>query len=259
IGGAITRMAVVQIARNEKISLREAIGFARAKFISYFSAPVFPLVLLAILTLVLIIFGIIQGHTYFLGELLSVLICPIAMLLGLIMAVVFVGLIGWPLMNPTISAEGSDSFDALSRSYSYVYQAPWHYLWYAFLALVYGAALVFFVALMGSLTVYMGKWGLSQAPFLASTTYDEKRDREPTYLFVHAPTSFGWRDLLIHDSPYAQRKEEISSGGVVHHRYEMSRAYNDALSWHNVLGAWIVTLWLAVLFLLVVGFGYSYF
>src|SRR5262249_23829669 len=109
-GGAITRMAVVQIARNEKISLREALAFAREKCVSYFSAPVFPLVLLAILTLVLIILGIIEGHTYFLGDILSVIIWPIAMLLGLIMAVVLVGLVGWPLMNPTISAEGSDSF-----------------------------------------------------------------------------------------------------------------------------------------------------
>ncbi len=111
------------------------------------------------------------------------------------MAVVLIGLLGWPLMNPTISAEGSDSFDALSRSYSYVFQAPWHYLWYTTVALAYGAVLVFFVGLMGSLMVYLGEWGVSQAPFLSSS--NPASDREPTYLFVNAPTSFGWRDLLL--------------------------------------------------------------
>ena len=35
-------------------------------------------------------------------------------------------------------AEGTDSFDALCRSYSYVYQRPLHYLWYATLAGVLG-------------------------------------------------------------------------------------------------------------------------
>ena len=36
---------------------------------------------------------------------------PLVILVGLIMAVVLVGLVGWPLMYSTISAEGSDSFD----------------------------------------------------------------------------------------------------------------------------------------------------
>src|SRR4029077_2364855 len=127
-------------------------------------APVFPLILLAVLTLVLIVMGIIEGHTYFLGDILSFIIWPIAMLLGIIMAVVLVGLVGWPLMNPTISAEGSDSFDALSRSYSYVYQAPWHYLWYGVVAILYGMALVFFVGFMASLIVFLGKWSVSMTP-----------------------------------------------------------------------------------------------
>ena len=38
---------------------------------------------------------------------------------------------GWPLMWPTISSEGTDAFDALSRSYAYVYQRPLAYLLYA--------------------------------------------------------------------------------------------------------------------------------
>ena len=51
------------------------------------------------------------------------------------MTLVLIGvLFGWPLMWGTISAEGTDSFDALSRSYAYTFQRPLHYLFYAAVA-----------------------------------------------------------------------------------------------------------------------------
>ena len=50
------------------------------------------------------------------------------------MAVLLLGLIfGWPLMFSTISTEGTDAFDAISRSYAYVFQRPFHYLFYTIL------------------------------------------------------------------------------------------------------------------------------
>jgi len=257
-GGAICRMASVQLARNEKIGLRESLGFARSRCRSLFFAPFLPLLFMALLTFFLIIFGTLIGHTYFFGDIFLVpILFPVVLVFGLIMAVVLVGLIGYPLMNPTIATEGTDSFDALSRSYSYVYQAPWHYLWYSFLAILYGAVLIFFVGLMGSLMVYLGKWGLSQAPFLSSAA--PLRDREPQYLFVWAPTSFGWRDLLISDSAHAVREVAVSPGGVVTSSYHLSEAYMAGMSIPNYIGAVFVTFWIYLFFLLVVGFGYSYF
>lgn len=257
-GGAITRMAAVQLARNEKISMGEALAFSRERFQSFFSAPVFPLLCLGVLTFFLIVFGLFSGLIPLLGDIfIAGLLWPIVLILGLVMAVVLVGLVGWPLMNPTISTEGSDSFDALSRSYSYVYQAPWHYLWYSAVALVYGVALVFFVGLMGSLMVFLGQWGVSQAPFLAGD--DEKADRRPTYLFVHAPTSFGWRDLLLYSSPYKKETVDVLPNGSRTIRYEMNEEYMRSMSWYNYVGAFFVSIWLYLFFLLIVGFGYSYF
>ena len=48
-GGAITRIATVQVARQEKIGLMEALRFTARKYLSYLSAPLFPLVLVAVL------------------------------------------------------------------------------------------------------------------------------------------------------------------------------------------------------------------
>ena len=55
------------------------------------------------------------------------------------MTLLLVGLVfGAPLMIPTICVEGTDSFDAISRSMSYVYARPWRYIWCKLVALVYG-------------------------------------------------------------------------------------------------------------------------
>jgi len=252
-GGAITRMAAVQVARtNEKVGMTEALRFAWARIQAYFSAPVLPLVFLAILTLFLWLYGLVGIWLFPVGDILVYgVFAPIMLLIGLIMAVVLIGLVGWPLMYSTISTEGSDSFDAISRSYSYVYQAPWHYLWYTAVALAYGAVLVFFVGLMGSLMVYLGKWGISQAP--------GPQSRAPTYLFVYAPTSFGWRDLLLHDSPGVETVRVAHNNGTEGLAYAPTPHYWSDMSWNNHVGAFLVSVWLFLLFLMIVGFGYSYF
>ncbi len=47
-------------------------------------------------------------------------------------------LFGWPLMWSAISTEGSDAFDAISRSYAYTFQRPLHYFAYTLLASLLG-------------------------------------------------------------------------------------------------------------------------
>ncbi len=248
----------MQIARNEKIPLREALIFAKDHFISFFAAPAFPLLLLAILIICLWLFGWVEGLIPIFGDIfIAGLLWPIVLVVGLIMAVVLVGLVGWPLMNPTISVEGSDSFDALSRSYSYVYQAIWHYLWYGVVAVAYGMALVFFVGLMGSLIVFLGDWAVSLTPGLGSA--NPANDREPAYLFMYAPTSFGWRDLLIHNSRFVEPVHTLTPTGLPIVHYEFTTQYLDTMHWYNRVGAWMVAIWIGAFFLLVVGFGYSYF
>ncbi len=100
-----------------------------------------------------------------------------------------------------LAAHGADdqhrghrrSWEALSRSFSYVFQKPFHYLWYATVAVCYAAVLIFFVGFIGSFTVYLSKWAVEQTPFIKMT------NRDPVYLFVYAPESFGWREVLLND------------------------------------------------------------
>jgi hypothetical protein len=250
-GGAITRIASVQVARsNERVGLMESLKFVWARYRSYFCAPLFPLLFLIGIAFLLLIFGLVEAWGYFIGDILSVL-WPLVFLAGLIMAVVLVGLVGFPLMYSTISAEGSDSFDAISRSYSYVYQAPWHYIWYSVVALIYGAAVVFFIGFMGSLLVYLSKWGATLPPTTQS--------REPSYLFMWAPTSYGWRDMMLYKSPHAEQVPEVNNSGNIVYVTQLKTTDNYTPEGTNYFATFVVTVCLYVLFLLVVGFAYSYF
>ncbi len=110
---------------------------------------------------------------------------------------------------------------------------------------------------MASLMVFVGKWGVSTAPGPASS--DVKSDRDPSYLFYYAPTSYGWRDLLISSSEFTQVRQEITPLGRQIERREFKPIYEQNLSGMNRFGAILVSLWIYPFFLLVLGFGYSYF
>jgi hypothetical protein len=256
-GAAITRMASVQLARNDKIGMTEALRFVFARYLSFLSAPVFPLVFVAGMVVLLFIFGYFFMIPIF-GDIIMAAVWPLVILAGVMMAVVLVGLVGWPMMYATISAEGSDSFDAISRSYSYVYQNPWHYAWYSLVALSYGAVVVFFIGFMGSMVVYLGKWGVSETPGI------EKANRDPGYLFVWAPNSFGWRTLLLQGTK-VDGQELVVDGEINQAAYNKLTGADtnytgpDRMNWWNWIGTFLVTCWTHLFFLLVLGFGYSYF
>jgi hypothetical protein len=136
-GAAITRIAAVQLAADERVGWMAALRFACRKWLSYCGAPLLPLLGMALAALpVWVISWALRADV---GVFLVGFGWPVLLVCGLIMALLLLGLIfGWPLMWATISAEGTDSFDALNRAYAYVYHRPVHYLFYAILAAVFG-------------------------------------------------------------------------------------------------------------------------
>lgn len=241
-GGAVTRMAAVEAARREKTGIGEALRFTLARYLSFLSAPLIPLAFVVVILLFLIVFGLFHMIPLFGEVVVDTLGWFLVLGAGIVAALVLAGLAGWPMMYATLSAEGSDAFDALSRSYSYVYQSPWRYIWYCLVSLAYGAVVVFFVVFMGSLAVYLGKWGISQTPWISTA------GRSPDYLFVYAPRSLGWRELLLHRSP------ALTADGTIEPGF-----FRDFHFWNYVGAVTVGGFWLYSFFLLVVGFSYSYF
>ncbi len=263
-GGAITRIAAVQVARGDKIGLVDALRFTFKRVVSYLTAPLFPFLFVLVLLIAMILFGLPFMIPLFGDVIVAGLFWPMMLVVGLLMAIALVGLVGWPLMSATISAEGTDSWEAVSRAYSYVYQRPWHFLWYFIVALAYGAVIVFFVGFMGSLTIYLAKWGVSQTPGI-NYVGAQPNGRKPDFLFVYAPDSFGWRPLLLKGAVVDGEKVVTADGQINSDAYNKWVGnvpdYNgpDRLAWYNLVGAGMVGFWLGLVFLLILGFSYSYF
>lgn len=264
-GGIITRMAALKLTGKGEPDARESVRFVVRRYTSYITSSLIPLGVMALLVIAMAVYGLIAMIPVLGDFVLYGLFLPVIFMGGIIMAILLVGLVGYPMMYTTISTEGSESFDALSRSYNYVFQAPWTYLGYAAVAIAYGAIVTLFVVLMASLAVYFGKWAVSQAP------WNEYNGRKPDFLFVHAPDSFGWRELFLEGTPIAinARKPALNVDAAdlerpqsIEYVYEDPAAaeiYNNRIWGLEKVGAWMVTFWLVLAFMMMLGFSYSYF
>ena len=176
-GGAITRIAAVQVARGEKIGLLEALHFTRKRLWSYVTAPLFPLLfILVVLVFAMILFGFPFMIPIFGDIFVAGLFWPLMIVVGLLMAITLVGLVGWPLMSATISARGHRQLGGRQPGLQLrLPEAVALHLVHAWWPSLYGAVVVFFVGFMGSLTVYLAKWGVSQTPAIGYVAGRERR------------------------------------------------------------------------------------
>lgn len=163
-GAAMSRTACLRLCRDETAPWSDVAGFSISKFPSYFSAPLFPLLGILLASIPALILGVIANIPA-VGMFVAGLAFPVALLCGLFMTIIAVGfLFGWPFMWATISTEGTDAFDALSRSYAYVYQRPLHYLFYALVAAILGSLGYFVVELFVSgvpgFALWAADWGM---------------------------------------------------------------------------------------------------
>ena len=159
-GGAITRIVSLELTRDESLGMASAMRYSSGRWLSYFCAPLVPLVGVLFAALLLSILGLLMYQADFFVFTAGFL-WPLVLVTGLFMAIVIIGLAaGWPLMIPTISTEGTDAFDALSRSYAYVYQRPLHFLLYAIFASLLGVVGFFIVDLFADAIVGLSAWGV---------------------------------------------------------------------------------------------------
>jgi len=144
-GGAICRIAALQFAQGEKPGLSEAVRFSVRKFYSLLTAPITMIAIIAIIGAFIVLLGLV-GNIPWVGELSVGLFLPLALMAAALIAVIGIGILGgFNLMFPTIAYEDSDCFDAISRSFSYVYANPWRMGFYTVTAAVYGAICYAFV------------------------------------------------------------------------------------------------------------------
>ncbi|MEN6576502.1 MAG: hypothetical protein ABFD90_09175 [Phycisphaerales bacterium] len=169
-GGTICRMTALEFALGRRMGLSEAWRFSIDRIASLVAAPIGPLVIALLLGLPVVAIGAL-GNIPVVGELLTGLLFPLALVAGPFIAILLIGVVaGVSLMAPTIAYEDSDFFDAISRAFSNIYARPWRMGFYSLVAAVYGAACYLFVRLFAFLALW------STRGFLQLGLRDEKLD-----------------------------------------------------------------------------------
>ncbi len=160
VGGGITRLAAVSIAQQGAVSSKELLRFVLPRWGAYFAAPLLPILGTFLLATVLAALGLLlRGGA---GLFVAGLVWWVALIIGFLMAFLVIALFfGFPLMWGAISAEGTDSFGALSRSYSYTCQRPLAYLAYAVVAAIAGVLGWFLVSIFAFAIIQLATWGVS--------------------------------------------------------------------------------------------------
>jgi hypothetical protein len=161
LGGAISRIAAVQFATDQQISVASAIWYAATRWHDYLTGPL--LASTGILGLSLLAAGIgalarIPGA----GPALVAVLWGLSVLIGILLAVMLFGLaLGWPTMFVTISVDGTDGFDGFSRAYNYLLERPVTLLWCVFVAAVHGVVMTTLLWFAAQVVLYLTAWGVS--------------------------------------------------------------------------------------------------
>ncbi|RLS56564.1 MAG: hypothetical protein DWH91_06415 [Planctomycetota bacterium] len=160
LGTLLCRLAALDFLGRDT-GWGEAWRYCRSRFLSAFSAPLLPLIGIIGLWLPCVVAG---GLTRIagLGEPLVAAAWPIVWMCGGGLTLMLFGLtICWPLMIATVSIEGTDAFDGLSRSYNYLFSRPWYLLW----------MVCFAIGLCGG-GMFAVRWLAASAETLALQSFD---------------------------------------------------------------------------------------
>ncbi len=183
-GGLITRIAVVRLARDERVGLTETFQHVIRRP-AYFLSPLLP----QLTFLFAIIVGGLAGlfMRTGLGVLVMGLFWPVMLLFGLICAIIALGVsLGWPMMWVVTSAEqNGDVFEATQRSFSYSWERPLRYLFYVAVAFGFGCLSWVVVRAFTLAVVHFDLWSVAWG-----ASWDRLSEVEAAQQGV---TRVGWR------------------------------------------------------------------
>ncbi len=272
-GGAIARIAAYEIAKDgERIETRKALLFSRKKFWSFFWAPLICVIGLLFFAMCNYVGGFVGKLLDFLwvGAPIVAILLPLALLSGFIMTLIMVGTVtGAPLFAPAVAAEGTDSFDAVSRGFSYVYSRPWHYLWYQLVSSVYGYICIAFVILFAITMCHVGVKAGELGFEVCGAWVPDQTVADPDSRFRDI-TNYSWSLILSdeHTNCEAYRWDAVGIVKGPHPYGRLQTLANDivgvdyeprGLRTKHQVAAFILTLWLAITLGLALGYVVSYF
>jgi len=159
-GTGITRHVALRLVGEEAPGPVGATLFGSRKWVSAFNSVVFVLAGIAALSVPGALLGLGMRTDW--GLAFAGAIWPLVLLGALVLAILAVGLVaGWPLMVAAVGVERGDSFQAISTAFSYLYQRPLHYAFYAAVALAIAVPALAVAGLFADATSELAMWAAS--------------------------------------------------------------------------------------------------
>ncbi len=132
-GGAISRMAAVEIGGHERLGVRAAFDYALSRWPKLILAPVLPLLTAGVVALALVAFGVLFAPWL---DIAGGVLYGGAVVVGFLLAFLLLGYaVAAPLLVPAVACENCDAGDALQRAYAYALARPVHLAGYAIVTL----------------------------------------------------------------------------------------------------------------------------
>ena len=201
-GQAIQRITSLRVARDESLSIGEALKFGLKNIRVMLEAPLIILGAMGFFVLCNSVAGLITSMPIA-GGLLGIVFYPLAVISTLLILLIGLGgVFGLPLISAAASWEVNGSLDAISRAFSYVFARPLQYFWKFFLIFLFTGVIL----LVGSWFNYtllksIDLWGAG----------------EVQSILVNAPASEDDRKELSEDGQklLAELQESTKTTGVL--------------------------------------------
>jgi hypothetical protein len=212
-GASIARLSALELAGIERAPLRDVFFFTIRRLWVFVKAPVTPFLILLAIGLVMALVSML-GAVPYIGPIVLGLVFFAFLGVSFVLMLLLLGILGgFNLLYPTIAVEGADSFDAMSRSFAYVYARPWRLLVYTVTSLIYGVVTFLFVSFAVFLILFLTHtfvgWGMNlfgaHDGALSGLPALETIWPEPQFLRLVSPTNWyvmSWPEfigsLLLH-------------------------------------------------------------
>jgi len=177
-GASISRLSALELADIERVPLLEVFRFAACRLWTFIKAILTPFLIILVVGLLITALSLV-GAVPYIGEIILGVFFIALLLIAFVVMLLTLGIIGGiNLLFPTIAVEGSDAFDAMSRSFAYIYARPWRLLFYSLISLAYGAVTYLFVSfatyLIFLITHTFVGWGIffAQGRLSGSSKFD---------------------------------------------------------------------------------------
>lgn len=220
-GQAIRRIVALRIARDEGLSLREALGFAARNWVTVLLAP----------AIVAVAAGLFWGANWLaglvisipaVGQLLAIVLVPLAVLSTLLMLLIVLGgVMGFPLVGAAAAWEKNGSLDAISRAFTYVFARPLQYFLNYFLIFAFTGIIL-----------YVGNWFI----FALTKTVDSGMllsDEASVLIDAPRPSGAGSNDDWSKLSEAAKEKARIYQEKTQYSGHAVAGAAGDRETANN--------------------------